>query len=55
MTEAEQRAAATKFYNDWHGIGDEKVTASVFGLSFLVRFWESKMSLRKSYLRNGLS
>lgn len=31
MTDTEQRNAATKFYNDWRGIGDEKATVSVFG------------------------
>lgn len=24
MTEAEQRVAATQFYNDWRGTGNEK-------------------------------
>ncbi len=34
MTEAEQRAAATKFYNDWHGIGDEKSDSQRFWIEF---------------------
>ena len=34
MTEAEQRAAATKFYNDWHGIGDEKSDCQRFWIEF---------------------
>ena len=35
MTETEQRAADTKFYNDWCSIGDEKAIVSVFELNFL--------------------
>lgn len=34
MTEAEQRAAATRFYNDWHGIGDEKSDCQRFWIEF---------------------
>lgn len=34
MTEAEQRAAATKFYNDWHNIGDEKSDSQRFWIDF---------------------
>lgn len=34
MTEAEQRAAATKFYNDWHGIGNEKSDSQRFWIEF---------------------
>ncbi|MCH5270742.1 MAG: class I SAM-dependent DNA methyltransferase [Lachnospiraceae bacterium] len=34
MTEAEQRAAATKFYNDWHGVGDEKSDCQRFWIEF---------------------
>lgn len=34
MTEAEQRAAATKFYNNWHGIGDEKSDCQRFWIEF---------------------
>lgn len=34
MTEAEQRAAATKFYNDWRGIGDEKSDSQRFWIEF---------------------
>lgn len=34
MTEAEQRVAATKFYNDWHGIGDEKSDCQRFWIEF---------------------
>lgn len=34
MTEAEQRTAATKFYNDWHGIGDEKSDSQRFWIEF---------------------
>lgn len=34
MTEAEQRAAATKFYNDWYGIGDEKSDSQRFWIEF---------------------
>ncbi len=37
MTEAEQRAAATKFYNDWHGIGDEKSDSQRFWIEFFSR------------------
>ncbi|MCM1252537.1 MAG: methylase [Clostridium sp.] len=35
MTEAEKRTAATKFYNDWHGIGDEKSDCQRFWIEFL--------------------
>ncbi|MCM1527768.1 MAG: hypothetical protein NC091_11025 [Bacteroides sp.] len=35
MTEAEKRAAATKFYNDWRGIGDEKSDCQRFWIEFL--------------------
>ena len=28
LTDAQKREAATKFYNDWHGKGDEKSEAS---------------------------
>lgn len=31
MMDTVQRNVATKFYNDWHGIGDEK--------SYSQRFW----------------
>lgn len=34
MTEAEQRTAATKFYNDWRGIGDEKSGSQRFWIEF---------------------
>ena len=34
MTEAEQMVAATKFYNDWHGIGDEKSDSQRFWIEF---------------------
>ena len=34
MTEAEQRNAATQFYNDWRGIGDEKSDCQKFWLEF---------------------
>ncbi len=34
MTETEQRAAATKFYNDWRGIGDEKSDSQRFWIEF---------------------
>lgn len=35
MTETEKRAAATKFYNDWRGIGDEKSDCQRFWIEFL--------------------
>lgn len=35
MTETEKRAAATKFYNDWRGIGDEKSDCQKFWIEFL--------------------
>lgn len=35
MTETEKRAAATKFYNDWRGIGDEKSDSQRFWIEFL--------------------
>lgn len=35
MTEPEKRAAATKFYNDWRGIGDEKSDSQRFWIEFL--------------------
>lgn len=35
MTEMEKRTAATKFYNDWHGIGDEKSDCQRFWIEFL--------------------
>lgn len=35
MTETEKRAAATKFYNDWHSIGDEKSDCQRFWIEFL--------------------
>lgn len=34
MTDTEQRSAATKFYNDWRGIGDEKSDCHRFGIDF---------------------
>lgn len=34
MTDTEQRNAATKFYNDWHGIGDEKSDSHRFWIDF---------------------
>ena len=34
MTDTEQRNAATKFYNDWHGIGDEKSDSQRFWIDF---------------------
>lgn len=35
MTETEKRTAATKFYNDWRGIGDEKSDSQRFWIEFL--------------------
>ena len=35
MTDAEKRTAATKFYNDWRGIGDEKSDSQRFWIEFL--------------------
>lgn len=35
MTEMEKRTAATKFYNDWRGIGDEKSDCQRFWIEFL--------------------
>ena len=35
MTETEKRAAATKFYNDWRGLGDEKSDSQRFWIEFL--------------------
>lgn len=35
MTETEKRAAATKFYNDWRGVGDEKSDSQRFWIEFL--------------------
>ena len=35
MIETEKRAAATKFYNDWRGIGDEKSDSQRFWIEFL--------------------
>lgn len=34
MTEAEQRNAATQFYNDWRGIGNEKSDCQKFWIEF---------------------
>ena len=34
MNDTEQRAAATKFYNDWRGIGDEKSDSQRFWIEF---------------------
>lgn len=34
MTDIEQRNAATKFYNDWRGIGDEKSDCQRFWIDF---------------------
>ncbi len=34
MTDTEQRNAATKFYNDWRGIGDEKSDSQRFWIDF---------------------
>lgn len=35
MTEMEKRTAATKFYNNWRGIGDEKSDCQRFWIEFL--------------------
>lgn len=35
MTEAEKRIVATKFYNDWRGIGDEKSDSQRYWMEFL--------------------
>lgn len=35
MTEAEQSVVATKFYNDWRSIGDEKSDGQRFWIEFL--------------------
>ena len=35
MTETEKRTAATKFYNDWRGIGNEKSDSQRFWIEFL--------------------
>lgn len=35
MTVTEQRNAATKFYNDWRGVGDEKGDSQRFWIDFL--------------------
>lgn len=34
MTDTERRNAATKFYNDWHGVGDEKSDSQRFWIDF---------------------
>ena len=34
MTDTEQRSAATKFYNDWRGIGNEKSDCHRFWIDF---------------------
>lgn len=34
MTDTEKRTAATKFYNDWRGIGDEKSDSQRFWIDF---------------------
>mgnify|MGYP001060474158 FL=1 len=34
MTEAEKRTAATRFFNDWRGIGDEKSDSQRFWIDF---------------------
>ena len=34
MTEAEQRNAATQFYNDWRGLGNEKSDCQKFWIEF---------------------
>lgn len=37
MTEAEQRSAATEFYNNWHGIGDEKSDCQRYWIEFCTK------------------
>ncbi|SHK02086.1 DNA methyltransferase [Hespellia stercorisuis] len=34
LTDTQKREAATKFYNDWHGIGDEKSDSQRFWIEF---------------------
>lgn len=47
MTEAEQRAAATEFYNDWHGIGDEKSDSQRFWIEFFSKVLGIKNATQK--------
>lgn len=52
MTDTEQRNAATKFYNDWRGIGDEKSDSQRFWIDFLRMCWELKMFCKRLILKN---
>ena len=53
MTDTEKRTAATKFYNDWRGIGDEKSDSQRFWIFFQM-CWELKMFCKRLNLKNAL-
>ena len=57
MTDTEQRNAATKFYNDWRGIGDEKSDSQRFWIDFFTNVLgieDVEVFYKKLYLKNVL-
>ena len=58
MTDTEQRSAATKFYNDWRGIGNEKSDCHRFWIDFFTNVLGiedvlKKIEFEKSVVVNG--
>ncbi len=54
MTDTEQRNAATKFYNDWRGIGDEKSDSQRFWIDFFTNVLGIEDALKRLFLKNVL-
>lgn len=52
MTDTEQRSAATKFYNDWRGIGDEKSDCQRFWIDFFTNVLGIEDVLQKIKFEN---
>ena len=58
MTEAEQRSAATEFYNNWRGIGDEKSDCQRYWIEFCdkvlgIENATQKLNFEKAVLIDG--
>lgn len=53
MTEAEQRVAATQFYNDWRGMGNEKSDCQKFWIEFCSKILGIDNIMQKLILKKG--
>lgn len=55
MTEAEQRTAATQFYNDWRGMGNEKSDCQKFWIEFCLKVLGIDNALQKLDFEKGVN